>query len=299
MQSWILYSLLGTIITVFVIFIDKYNLTQQIKDYRGMAMYSAIIGLISGTILWLIMGEPMLELQDGLLVITTGILSIFSASIYFYVIQQEDASKVLFLLQLVPVLVLTLSLLFLNESITLKRLLGFILILISSLLASSENNRLKFSINKNTLLLIVSMLLTAISAVIFKFVVDAGSFSKVVAYESWGWAIGGLILFTVIPSVRTAFFTTTKSLKKIALAIVFGNEILFIGSKLLFFLAISLGPVYLVNVITGTQVLFGTLFGAILTLIAPKIFKEDVSIQTIKSKFIFGVITLLGLGLIY
>lgn len=299
MQSWVLYSLLSTAITVIVIFVDKYNLTQQIKDYRGMAMYSAIVGLISGSILWLVTERPILGFQDGLLVIATGILSIFSASIYFYVIQKEDGSKVLFLLQLVPVFVLILSLIFLKESITIKKLLGFVLILVPSLLASSESGKLKLSMNKNTLLLMVSMFLTAVSAVIFKFVVDVGSFSKVVAYESWGWAIGGLILFTVIPSVRKAFFTTTRSLKKVALAIVFGNEILFLGSKLLLFLAISLGSVYLVNVITGTQVLFGALFGAVLTLIAPKIFNEDIGKNSIKNKLILGVITLIGLGLIY
>ncbi|WKZ25805.1 MAG: EamA family transporter [bacterium] len=299
MQSWILYSLLGTAIYVIVIFVDKYNLTQQIKDYRGMAMYSAIVGLISGSVLWLMTGRPILGFQDGLLVMITGMLSIFSASIYFYVIQKEDGSKVLFLLQLVPVFVLILSLLFLDEVITIKKLLGFALILIPSLLASSDGNKLKLSIDKNTILLMASTFLTAVSAVIFKFVVDAGSFSKVVAYESWGWAIGGLILFTVFPSVRKAFFTTTKSLKKIALAIVFGNEILFLGSKLLLFLAISLGSVYLVNVITGTQVLFGALFGVVLTLLVPKIFHEDISKNSIKNKLILGVITLVGLGLIY
>lgn len=137
------------------------------------------------------------------------------------------------------------------------------------------------------------------ATVIFKFVVDAGDFTKVVAYESWGWAIGGALLFICLPPVRTAFITTTKSLKKSALAVVFGNEFLFLFSKLLTFLAISLGPVALVSVISGTQVLFAVVFGWILAFIAPQIFKEDTSKSNAIKKLILGCITVVGLWLVY
>lgn len=135
--------------------------------------------------------------------------------------------------------------------------------------------------------------------VLFKFVVGAGEFSKVVAYESWGWALGGALLFLILPPVRTAFITTTKSLKKTALAIVFGNEFLYLVSKLLTFLAISLGPVAIVSVISGTQVLFAVVFGWILAIVAPEIFKEDISRKNLAKKFILGCITIIGLWLVY
>lgn len=300
MPSWVIYSLLGTAITTVVIFIDKYNLTEQIKDYRGMAIYSAIVGLVVGTILWILTGYPILGFKDGLLVMLTGVLSISSAAIYFYVIQRESGSKVIFLLQLLPVMVLILAMIFLREEITIRKFMGFLLILIPSLLVSSmEEDKLKLNLNKNTLLLILSTFITAVSAVLFKFVVEVGSFSKVVAYESWGWAVGGLLLYFFVPGVREAFLATTKSLKKTALVIVFGNELFYVISKLLIFLAISLGPVYLVNVISGTQVIFGVIYGVILTLIAPRIFKEDVSMSGLLKKLTLGVITLTGLALIY
>ncbi|MEK7497589.1 MAG: EamA family transporter [Patescibacteria group bacterium] len=302
MSSWVLYSLLGTAIYVIVVFIDKYVLSELIKDYRGMAMYSAIVGLVAGTFLWIITGFPILELKDGFLVILTGILSIFSAAIYFYVVQREHGSKVIFLFQLIPVFVLILAIIFLKEILTFQKFLGFILILIPSLLISSSEEgklKLKLNIDTNTVLLLISDFLIAVSAVLFKFVVDAGSFSKVVAYESWGWAIGGVVLFTFIPSVRKAFISTVRNLKKTALVLIFGNEIIYLTSKLLLFLAISLGPVYLVNVITGTQVLFGAIYGVILTMIAPNIFKEDVSKSGLFKKLVLGAVTLVGLALIY
>jgi|SRR3989344_303591 len=299
MPVWILYSLLGTIIYVIVCFIDKYNLERQIKDYRGMAIYSAIVGFISGSILWVITGFPLLSVRDGVLVTLTGVLSIFSAAIYFYVMQQEQASKVIFLFQLIPVFVLILAVSFLHEPLTIKHLLGFFLILVPSLIVSQQGNKFSFKIDKNTSLLIIVDLLVAVSYVLFKFVVDAGSFSKVVAYESWGWAIGGGMMFTLLPSVRKAFITTTKNLKKSALVIIFGNETLYIASKLFIFLAVSLGSVYLVNVITGTQVLFGAILGVILTMAFPRIFKEDIKKSDLITKLVLGGVTLVGLVLIY
>lgn len=89
MANWFLYALLGTALYTIVCFIDKYNLEKQIKDYRGMAMYSAIVGLLVGTVLWILTGFPMLGLNDGLLVIVTGILYIWAAAIYFFVMQRE------------------------------------------------------------------------------------------------------------------------------------------------------------------------------------------------------------------
>ncbi len=300
MQSWVLYALLGTAITTVVIFIDKYNLTEQIKDYRGMVIYSSLVGLVVGTFLWLITGFPILNFQDGFLVILTGVLSVFSSSIYFYVIQREPGSKVIFILQSVPVIVLILAVIFLKEQLTPRQLMGFLLILIPSMfMLMIQEGKLQFKLNKNLLLLTVANFISAVSAVIFKFVVDAGTFSKVVAYESWGWAIGGALLFLFVPSVRNAFINTTKNLKKTALILVFGNEFVYVISKLLFFLAISLGPVYLVNVIGGTQVLFGIIYGIILTLIAPKIFKEDLSGKSLIKKMVLGILTITGLTLIY
>lgn len=192
------------------------------------------------------------------------------------------------------------SQIFLHEAITSKQLFGFFLILLPTLAIAGEGSKSgDFSLDKNTALMIFVDLVWAGATVLFKFVVDTGEFSKVVAYESWGWAIGGALLFICLPPVRVAFITTTKSLKKTALATVFGNEFLFLSSKLLTYLAISLGPVAIVSVISGTQVLFAVVFGWILAIIAPEIFKEDISKKSLAKKFILGCVTIIGLWLVY
>lgn len=300
MIQWFVYAIIGTIVYTLVAFVDKYNLEKQIKDYRGMSLYSAIVGLITGTVLWFVTGRPLLDFRDGFLIILTGVMYIWSAAIYFFVMQREKAVKVIFLFQLIPIFTFGLSQIFLHEAITLKQLFGFFLILLPTLIIAGEGGKKSdFVINKNTFLMILVDLGWAGANVLFKFVVDTGSFSKVVAYESWGWAVGGVILFIAIPSVRDAFITTTRSLKKSALATVFGNEALFLFSKLFTFLAFSLGSVAIVSVISGTQVLFAVIFGWILALIAPKVFFEDISRKSLIIRFILGLITVVGLWFVY
>ena len=139
----------------------------------------------------------------------------------------------------------------------------------------------------------------SIGAVLFKFVVDANSFVKVVAYESWGIALGGLSLFTFSAAIRNAFLKTLRTLKKSALGFVFLNEGVFVIGRLLAFLAISLGPLYLVSVLASTQVFFGVLYGLILTIFWPKVFQEDTSSKGIIKRISLAILTFIGVALVY
>ena len=109
-MNWLFFALLAPAIYAVINFIDKYLLEKVIKDYRGMPIYTAISGLIVGTILWVINGFPLLPIKDGLLILLTGILSIFGFSFYFRALAEEQASKIVVLFQMTPVIVLILSL---------------------------------------------------------------------------------------------------------------------------------------------------------------------------------------------
>ena len=91
MPTWILFAILAPAIATLVAFIDKFNLTSQIKDYRGMALFSAVISLIVGGIAFIATGFPSLGFYNSLLVMGTGILSIFGAALYFWLMSIEDA----------------------------------------------------------------------------------------------------------------------------------------------------------------------------------------------------------------
>ena len=143
MPTWVLLSILAPAILTVVNFTDKYILERQIKDYRGFAIFSAIVGLTAGALLWVATGFPTLPLTDGLLVVLTGVLAVFGTALYFQVLSKEETSKVIFLLQLTPVMVLALSVLFLGDKLSLRAFAGFVLIRYFVFDKSNEYGKLK------------------------------------------------------------------------------------------------------------------------------------------------------------
>ena len=264
-----------------------------------MSIFSAIVGLIVGMVLWITTGFPVLSTRDTILMILTGATSVWGATLYFQLMSLTDASKVIIILQTIPVFTLVMSFIFLGDRITLPQLVGFVLIMGASLLASGEKDGLlKIKLDKIFWLMVGSNLLFAISWVLFKFVVEQNSFIKLISFENFGWALGGGLLLVVFPAIRKSFLTTAKSLPKFAMGLIFGNEILFVVSKLIGFLAVSLGPVSLVSVLSGSQVFFGVLLGWVLTLTAPKIFKEDISVKSLVTKFALAGAMVVGVILV-
>ena len=117
-MTWIIPALLAPILYTIVNFIDKYIVTKEVKDYRGMPIYGTIMGLIMGSIFFVATGFPVLPLRDTLLLLLSGCLIIWSAAVYFKAISADDASKIILLFQMTPLMVLLMSYIFLGESIS-------------------------------------------------------------------------------------------------------------------------------------------------------------------------------------
>src|SRR5688500_10113521 len=63
------------------------------------------------------------------LVMVTGVMTSAGAALYLTAIARDEASKIIVLIQMQPVIVLLLSLVFLNDTISVQQLIGFVLIL--------------------------------------------------------------------------------------------------------------------------------------------------------------------------
>ena len=295
--SWIFFALLSPAIFTINSYIDKFLLSSRIKDYRGYYVYSAIVGLFLGLLLLFIGGFPILKIRDLILILLTGIISIWSTITYYQAVQDEHMSTLIFYFQLIPVFVLVLSFVFLHEVLSYRQLLGFALIFIPNLIIATEG---KFSIklNKSFYLILLCDIGFAFTSIIFKFVSETNNFISIVGYETLGWFIGGAMIFLLWKGGRDAFFATNKTLKSSTIGVIVANESIYVGSKLVGFFAVTLASVAIVTVIGSTSVLFAIIFGWILTTIAPHIFKEDVSKKGLFNKLILGVVVLIGIYLV-
>lgn len=297
-MNWLLFALLAPAIYAAVVFVDKYILVKEVKDYQAMPIYSSIIATVTGSIIWILTGFPLLSFQDTLIILLTGILTIFAAAFYFRALSDGEVSKITILFQLTPIMTLILAYFFLGESMTIYQLFGFILILIATIGVSLNKGQKNFKLSSTFGLILISDLFWALALVLFKFVTETNSFAKIVSFEGWGIGLGGMILYQFFPSVKKAFLKTNKKLKKRVLGIIFINESFYLLGRLLTYFAISLAPVALVSVVGGTQIFFAILCGFILTIVAPKIFQEDISSEGLFKKIVLGGLVLFGLWLV-
>src|SRR5262245_37719092 len=128
-MSWLVYALLSPFVFSIVNFGDKYIIERQVRDARAMSIYSGIIAFVTGCILFVVTDFPVLPPRDAILVMVTGAMTSIGAALYFMAMGRDEASKVIVLMQMQPVMVLILSFIFLNETISAQQLAGFLLIL--------------------------------------------------------------------------------------------------------------------------------------------------------------------------
>lgn len=295
-MNWVLLALLAPAVYTLNNFIDKYLVSNRIKDYRAIFIYSAIVGLGAGSLIWLLTGMPIFDRFDASIVLLTGMLTVWGLPLYFKALAEEETTTIIILFQTIPIISLILAFFILGETITVQQILGFILIFICATLATLKKTKGKiFQISPAFFYVLLFNFMWALAGVLIKFTINATSFTKILPYESWGIGIGGLVLFILFPGIRKAFLKSLKTLKKPTIGIVVSNEVVFVTAKAVTFLAYSLGPVALVSVLGGTQVFFGIIYGTILTILFPKLFKEDIDKNTLIKKGILGLGVLIGI----
>ena len=296
--NWLIPALLAPVAYTGVNFIDKYIVEKEVKDYRGMPIYGTIMGLVMGLVFWIATGFPVLILRDALILLLSGALIIWAAALYFKAISMEDASKLILLFQMTPIMILVMSYLFLGEKVTLEQFFGFFLILGSVLGVSDNISRKGFQTTPTFWLILLVDFMWALSAILMKFSISENSFAEVLSYESWGIGIGGIILYTFFADIRNSFNTSIKTVRKLALGIMFSNEALYVLGKSLTFFAYSLGPAALISIIGSTQVFMGIFMGLLITIIAPQIVKEDIAKKTLLRKILLSCVMFVGLILV-
>jgi drug/metabolite transporter (DMT)-like permease len=296
--NWLFFALLAPAIDAGINFSDKYIVESEVKDYRGMAIYSAIMGLMMGTIFWVVTGYPFLSARDTVIILVTGMLNVWALALYFRAISSEEVSKLIIFFKATPLFVMLFSFIFLKETVTLVQGLAFTLIMIAVVGVAFEGKQNMFRLSPALLPILIVDVLWAIAAILVKFTIETNSFSKILSYESWGIALGGIMLYVLFPSMRNAFSESIKTIRRLALGVMFVNEGMFVLSKSLTFFAYSIGPTALVSTVGNTQIFFGILYGLVLTAIAPTIIKEDIERASLIKKVAFASLLFLGIWLI-
>jgi len=137
----------------------------------------------------------------------------------------------------------------------------------------------------------------SLSTLIFKAFAVKDEFWATTFWMFAGEALYGVI-FLSIPHYRTQFTDLLRSNGKALLAINASNELINLGGGLANRYALIFAPLAIVQAIGSTTTLFVFVFGVLLTLLFPKVSRENLSAREFAQKGIAAVLVAIGVALV-
>lgn len=307
-MEWLIFALIAALLLTAVNFGDKFVVESQIRDPRVLLIVLPITSLAGGVVAWGLGGFMLLPLADAVPLLFSGLAIAGGVYFYFNAIVQTETSRIILLLQIEPLIVLILSMIFLDERLTISQLAGFALILIAVMAASLKPTEHVDADGKSTDMRVLLLMFTATmiwsggvvaaGSVLERVVVDMQSLLVSIAYTNFGYLFGGIILYATVAPVRRAFHDYLPHFTPKAILSVSLLETTFLLRQMVFYQALSLGPVALVMIVSSLNVFFGVFAGWLLTIWRPHIFKENTSQQALRGKFALAGLAFMGLLLL-
>jgi len=300
-MSWLAFALCGPMLWAISTHLDKYLVERYFKDTDVMVLlvFTALIGLVLAPIIaWF---EPDVFRRDAFsigLIALSGLLYMGGITFYLRALQGHEASMVAPFFQSLPLFGAALAYLVLGETLTGWQLLGGALIISGMLFVSIDRGakRERFRWKLAALMLCAGFILS-LSTLIFK--------AFAVKDEFWAttfWMFAGEALFGVgalcIGRCRRQFLELLKSNGGALIAINASNELINLGGGLANRYALIFAPLAIVQAVGSTTTLFVFAFGVLLTLLFPKVSRENLSAREFAQKGIAAVLVAIGVALV-
>lgn len=305
MSNWFLIALIAPLLWSIVNHIDKYMLSKYLKD-RGVGallIFSALSSVIILPFLLYFYHVQIFDISniDLMILIFVGFLSAMAFYFYLEGMDQEEASIVIPLFQLVPVFGYFLSYFILGESLNTTQIFSSLLIISGIIILVVEidiDNKIKLK-GRVLALVTTSSFFFALHDTLFKKVAITESFITAVFWQYVSLTIFGLLILVFIKKFRNDFISMFQNTGTKLLGINIFSEILYIIGNLTNNFATLLAPVAVVLVVSSYQPLFVFIIGVFLTIFLPKISMEKISGKHLIHKVISILIIIIGSYFLY
>lgn len=295
------------IITIFASFlggitnhIDKLMINgvdESGKSVKTMMIFSSLIAGLVFTPVWLIFSKfsVSISMVSLISVFLAAAVYVLAAYFYFKALDNNDASIVVTMFQLIPVFSYIISLIFFKENLTIQQIIGSIIIILSAVIISfdfkEKNNKSKFIA---LLLMTLSSLFFAIYYILFDVAIRNSPYNSCAFWYQVGLLLMGIILMCV-KNYRNTFIKAIKTNGKTYFTLNMTNEGINLIANLLINFANLTIPIALANVLSGFQGAFVFILGVIGVKLLPKYFKEDLTKNIVLQKVSCIVLSVVGL----
>lgn len=302
-MPWFFIALITPVVHAAANHIDKLVLSKFVKGGQigSLVLFSAFFGvLFLPFIAWFHPEAFAVGPLDILLLLINGAFSVLALLFYFLALDRDEASYVAPLFQMVPVMSFLLGYAVLGESLSGQNLAASLLIVFGSGILAIEMGKGKWHMKRAVFgFMFASSLCITLNGVLFKFVTgNVQAFWPSLFWDFAGKVVFGLIVFALVKSWRRALISLVRENRASVLALVAGNELLFLLGEGALAFAVLLAPVALVQVVSGFQPAFVFLYGILLTKFFPRLGAESMARRHLLQKGIGIAIIILGTALL-
>lgn len=305
-MSWILLILIAIIATAFLFFIDNYTSDFYFKgkDANGQKMFSGPAFLVLGIVFLFVGGLDFVNADPKSLVLlfVSGLLVSLSGIAYFKALEIDNSTNVSIFVQLRPVLYLIIGWAFLGDSLSMKQLLAFLLILlVPFLIIATTRKRSRDTQIKAVLYIIIYVLIRVIGDLIFvKEHVSEINFVTEMAFIFLGKGVCDLLIMYTHPKWRKRFNYVLKHSNKRVLFPISSAVTISVVRTFAYQLALITAPTIAIvsaatDSITPIMVFF---LGVIFTILWPKFGREKLNRKIILVHLVATILVAIGIVLI-
>jgi uncharacterized membrane protein len=300
-MSWLAFALCGPILWAISVHLDKYLVERYFKDADVIVLliFTALMGLVLMPIIAaLVPGVFQRDLTSIVLMSLSGLFYMTGITFYLRALQGHEASMVAPFFQSSPLFGYILAYLVLGETLTRTQLLGGALIVFGVLSVSigSGPKRERFRWQLAALMLCAGFVLS-LSTLIFKAFAIKDEFWATTFWMFAGEALFG-IGFLCIGRYRRQFLHLLRSNGGALIAINASNELINLGGGLANRYALIFAPLAIVQALGSTTTLFVFVIGVLLTLLFPKISRENLSASEFARKGLAAILVVIGVTLV-
>jgi len=296
-MTWIFFALLAPFLFAVTNHIDKILLARYFTRVKPttLLLYTSIASALITTVIIIFKPSVLnVPLFNAGLMFTAGIIYFLAIVPYIKALNIEEASRVIPIFQIQPVLAYTFGVVLFHETLSIQQILAGIIIVSGAVLINLDlDNRRKF---KGVVfgLVALSCLFFMLESITFKFVGGNFGFWNASFYQYLGTAVAGLFIVIVSKQYRRDFKRVNKDGGKKVFFGAITNEMVNMFGRLAFNYSLLLAPLALVQLVQGSQSIFVLIIGTLLALLIPKYGKENLSRKHMVQKIVSILIVIAG-----
>jgi uncharacterized membrane protein len=275
-MDWLVFALLCPAFWGLNNVFYKFLMTKKFRSYFSMLSFMGFVDLFFAVVICLVTPAsfvfPYVFFAMGV-----GLMPLLSFWFYSKALMVEEISRITPLFQFIPIFVVLLSVVFLNEILSAQRYLGVAIIIVASVLISYRNSTSGKSLSSALKFMIPFSVVLAVHATLEKFLLSHIDYWSVFFWNIMGAFCGVLFLLAFFSKPRREFAEAVSAVGKRAFFVMFVGEGVYFLGTICWLIAASTGYVSLVSAFAGLQHFFVFIYVLLSSLFVPHHLKEEMT----------------------